>query len=208
MSASLEIIAHARAHTDSFSLECVVINRSKTGLDGSAAHERVPFSYAVRLRPALGASPAARTTAGTADVFGDTFMVHPHCASRRSTLHEKQSSRCLHPLVLEDWMWCHWMEKVVAIMQTGDKEGSRVSVFLPPVPDRMHKSVSVPQSPRRNSLYEARHCGPSIDRAMNVRPSTNASRAGSDVRTRASSATRKAVFWHPVIWRYLVEREN
>ena len=74
VSARLEI-AHTRADTESFSPECVVVNRSKTGLGGSAAHGRVHFGHAAHLCPAIGASPAARTTGGAADLIGDTFML-------------------------------------------------------------------------------------------------------------------------------------
>ena len=65
--------------------ECVVINRSKTGRGGSTADGRGFL---------VGTSPAARSTTGAADLFGDKFVVLRHCAARRWTMHENQSYRC------------------------------------------------------------------------------------------------------------------
>ena len=67
-----------------------------------------------------GTPPAARTTVGAADLFVDNFVVPPHCAARRWTMHENPLLR-MSPSSWS-WKWCCWMEKVVSKVQTEDKE--------------------------------------------------------------------------------------
>ena len=103
----------------------------------------------------------SNTAAGTMDLVGVSFMVPLHCASRRWTMHENQSSRCLHPLGLG-----HWVEKVVAILQAGDKE-----VLVSPSSYHQFWIKNV-------VLYQARHSGSNIDRAMKVRTLTECKARG------------------------------
>ena len=72
----------------------MVINRSKTGLGGSTAHERAPFGHAVKLRPPFGTSTAARMTIGAADLFGNKFVVPPSLRHEKHLLFCTASSGC------------------------------------------------------------------------------------------------------------------
>ena len=98
--------------------------------------------------------------------FGNKFVVPPHFAAGRWTLHENQSYRCLHHPGLEV---VRLDGKGRVRCADGEQGSSRCSVFLPAVPDRILESVSVPQSSKCHSLSSSTFC-PSIDRAMNVRP--------------------------------------
>ena len=145
----------------------VAHDRSKAGLGGRRRMGVVLSGHAVQLRAAFGTSPAARTINGAADLFGDKFVVPPHCAARRRTTQENQSYGCLHPLGLEV---VPQDGKGRVHFADGRQGSSRFSVFLPSVLRqnswrRVSRSISKNVTP-----CQARHSGPSIDRATNVRP--------------------------------------
>ena len=145
VSARLEI-AHARAHTESFSLDSVVINRSKTGLGGSTAHWCFSLRHAVQSRPAFGTSPVANATVGASNLFGHELVVPPHCATRRWTMHEnpifRMSASSRTGCGATGWRmscpFCTWKTRKLAFFLFPCQFGT------------MFASVSIPQSPKRH----------------------------------------------------------
>ena len=157
-------MAHSWSHARGFSPKRVVIHRSKTGFGGSTAHGRFLPSHVAESRPAFGTSSVANPTIGATNLFGHEFVVPPHCATRRWTMHANQSHRCLHPLGLG-------MVLLDGKRRVHFAHGRQGSYFflLSPVTDRVFKACQS-LNLQNITLRQARHSGPSIDRAMNVRP--------------------------------------
>ena len=182
--------ADARAFSDSFPLECCWQSQQhwpwRVGGAGARAFLLIMLFHCAR--------PDAHTSAATADFSSITFMVPPHCASRRWTVHEHQFTDVS---IFLDWKWCHRMEKVVAILQAGDKE----TLVLPSC---HHQFRTESLNLQNVTLHRARHSGPSIDRAMNVNPPNECK---SRVQCHGSERTtlrEKTFVWQPTLWR-LVE---
>ena len=71
--------------------------------------------------------------------------------------------------ILLDWNWCHWIENIVSILHTVDTEAH---VF--PFSHHQFRTefLKACQSLKLQNVtpYQARHSGPSSDRAMDVGP--------------------------------------
>ena len=178
------------------------VNRSRTGVGGSLAHGRFPPGHVVQLRPAFGTSSELRTRQ----------LVPPTSSVTNSwslLIAPREDGQCTKTNLVDvsiplDWKWCHCVEKVVPICTRISRK--LAFCLFPTTTSGQNERKRVNPSTIKTSLCTKLDVlALSIVRVVNVRPSTNASRAGSGARTKASSDTRKALVGQPIIWRCLVE---
>ena len=137
---------HSRSHTESFSPKRLVLNRSKTGHDGSTARGARSFWSCRAVTPGFRNFSRCARDSWCADLFGNNPS---HCAARRWTM---QSHRCLHPPGLE------------VVPQGGKRRvhfctrrTRKLACFCSPLTQSLNL--------QHVTLYQARHSGASIDRA-------------------------------------------
>ena len=84
----------------------------------------------------------------------------------------REDGQCMNTNLTDLLVWkcCHWMEKVVVILQTGDKGALVFPFSYHQFRTEFLKKKKKYLNLQNVTLSQARHSGPSIDRAMNVNP--------------------------------------